>query len=80
MPFDKILQLNLTQHIEKNLLLNVSPAFASIPVMTMVLLPGLRFLVRLCTDMGLKDVQEYATKLKRVEKLKEIREQVCGFL
>ena len=39
--------------------------------------PGLRFLVRLCTDMGLKETQEYATKLKRVEKLKEMREQVC---
>ncbi|TKS67688.1 Intraflagellar transport protein 88 -like protein [Collichthys lucidus] len=36
---------------------------------------GLRFLVRLCTDMGLKEVQEYATKLKKVEKMKEIREQ-----
>uniref|UniRef100_A0A4W6DP79 Intraflagellar transport protein 88 homolog n=1 Tax=Lates calcarifer TaxID=8187 RepID=A0A4W6DP79_LATCA len=36
----------------------------------------LRFLVRLCTDMGLKEVQEYATKLKKVEKMKEIREQV----
>jgi hypothetical protein len=36
---------------------------------------GLRFLVHLCTDMGLK-FQEYATKLKRVEKMKEIREQV----
>ncbi|XP_051635076.1 intraflagellar transport protein 88 homolog isoform X1 [Manacus candei] len=35
----------------------------------------LRFLVRLCTDMGLKEVQEYITKLKKVEKLKEIREQ-----
>ncbi|XP_068276175.1 intraflagellar transport protein 88 homolog isoform X2 [Nyctibius grandis] len=35
----------------------------------------LRFLVRLCTDMGLKEVQEYTTKLKKVEKLKEIREQ-----
>ncbi|CAM5076060.1 unnamed protein product [Eretmochelys imbricata] len=35
----------------------------------------LRFLVRLCTDMGLREVQEYVTKLKRVEKLKEIREQ-----
>ncbi|KAL6100387.1 ift88 [Pungitius sinensis] len=34
----------------------------------------LRFLVRLCTDMGLKDVQEYATKLKKAEKMKEIRE------
>uniref|UniRef100_A0A665V0L7 Intraflagellar transport 88 homolog n=1 Tax=Echeneis naucrates TaxID=173247 RepID=A0A665V0L7_ECHNA len=38
----------------------------------------LRFLVRLCTDMGLKEVQEYATKLKKVEKMKEIREQVKG--
>lgn len=37
---------------------------------------GLRFLVRLCTDMGMKEMQEYATKLKRVEKLKELREQV----
>lgn len=37
---------------------------------------GLRFLVRLCTDIGLKEVQEYATKLKRLEKMKEIREQV----
>ncbi|XP_032878628.1 intraflagellar transport protein 88 homolog [Amblyraja radiata] len=35
----------------------------------------LRFLVRLCTDMGLKEVQEYATRLKKIEKLKEIREQ-----
>lgn len=42
-----------------------------------IALLGLRFLVRLCTDMGLKEIQEYATKLKRVEKLKEIREQVC---
>jgi len=37
---------------------------------------GLRFLVRLSTDMGLKEVQEYATKLKKVEKMKELREQV----
>lgn len=43
------------------------------------MLAGLRFLVRLCTDMGLKDVQEYATKLKKAEKMKEIREQVRGF-
>ncbi|XP_055101256.1 intraflagellar transport protein 88 homolog isoform X6 [Symphalangus syndactylus] len=35
----------------------------------------LRFLVRLCTDLGLKDAQEYAIKLKRLEKMKEIREQ-----
>lgn len=26
--------------------------------------------------MGLKEVQEYATKLKKAEKMKEIREQV----
>lgn len=37
---------------------------------------GLRFLVRLCTDMQLKEAQDYATKLKKVEKMKEIREQV----
>nr|XP_021524976.1 intraflagellar transport protein 88 homolog [Aotus nancymaae] len=35
----------------------------------------LRFLVRLCTNLGLKDAQEYARKLKRLEKMKEIREQ-----
>ncbi|KAJ3601457.1 hypothetical protein NHX12_032425 [Muraenolepis orangiensis] len=35
----------------------------------------LRFLVRLCTDMGMREVQEYATKMKKVEKMKEIREQ-----
>uniref|UniRef100_H2ZWI9 Intraflagellar transport protein 88 homolog n=2 Tax=Latimeria chalumnae TaxID=7897 RepID=H2ZWI9_LATCH len=35
----------------------------------------LRFLVRLCTDIGLKEVQEYATKLKKAEKIKEMREQ-----
>ncbi|RVE58222.1 hypothetical protein OJAV_G00206940 [Oryzias javanicus] len=35
----------------------------------------LHFLVRLCTDMGLKEVQDYETKLKKAEKAKEIREQ-----
>lgn len=35
----------------------------------------LRFIVRLCTDMGLNEVQDYATKLKKVEKMKELREQ-----
>ncbi|XP_020568872.1 intraflagellar transport protein 88 homolog isoform X2 [Oryzias latipes] len=35
----------------------------------------LRFLVRLSTDMGLKEVQDYATKLKKAEKTKEIQEQ-----
>ncbi|KAM9344388.1 intraflagellar transport protein 88 homolog [Pholidichthys leucotaenia] len=35
----------------------------------------LRFLVRLCTDMRLKEVSEYTTKLKKTEKMKEIKEQ-----
>ncbi|XP_075054953.1 intraflagellar transport protein 88 homolog isoform X2 [Mixophyes fleayi] len=35
----------------------------------------LHFLVRLCTDIGLKEVQEYETKLKKVEKMKELKEQ-----
>uniref|UniRef100_A0A9J8DF30 Intraflagellar transport 88 homolog n=1 Tax=Cyprinus carpio carpio TaxID=630221 RepID=A0A9J8DF30_CYPCA len=34
---------------------------------------SLRFLVRLCTDMGLIEVQNYATKLKKVEKIREQR-------
>ncbi|XP_048258387.1 intraflagellar transport protein 88 homolog isoform X3 [Haliotis rufescens] len=35
----------------------------------------LKFLVRLCTDMGLKEAQDYATKLKKAEKAKELRDQ-----
>ncbi|XP_014674205.1 PREDICTED: intraflagellar transport protein 88 homolog [Priapulus caudatus] len=35
----------------------------------------LKFLVRLCTDMGLKETQEYANKLKKAEKAKELRDQ-----
>lgn len=35
----------------------------------------LKFLVRICTDLGLKELQEYANKLKKAEKAKEIREQ-----
>ncbi|XP_041354058.1 intraflagellar transport protein 88 homolog isoform X2 [Gigantopelta aegis] len=35
----------------------------------------LKFLVRLCTDLGMKDAQEYATKLKKAEKAKELRDQ-----
>jgi intraflagellar transport protein 88 len=33
--------------------------------------------VRICTDLGLKDVQEYAQKLMKAEKTKELKEQVC---
>jgi intraflagellar transport protein 88 len=36
----------------------------------------LKFLVRICTDLGLKDVQEYAQKLKKAEKARELKEQV----
>eukprot|EP00118_Oscarella_pearsei_P028332 m.1902 g.1902 ORF g.1902 m.1902 type:complete len:844 (+) comp8022_c0_seq1:68-2599(+) len=35
----------------------------------------LKFLVRLCTDMGLKEVHEYVTKLKKAEKLRDQKEQ-----
>lgn len=35
----------------------------------------LKFLVRICTDLGLKDVQEYAQKLMKAEKAKELKEQ-----
>lgn len=31
-------------------------------------MPGLRFLVKICTDLGMKDVDEYKTKLARLEK------------
>jgi hypothetical protein len=44
------------------------------------LIAGLRFLVRLCTDMGLSDVQEYAARLKRAEKAKEAKEKVNDLL
>ena len=38
---------------------------------------GLKFLVRLCTDMNLKEAQEYANKLKKAEKMQKLREEVC---
>lgn len=40
-------------------------------------LAGLRYLMRICSDLGLPEAQEYATKLKKAEKTKELREQVC---
>ena len=36
----------------------------------------LKFLVRLCSDLGLKEVQEYSLKLKKAEKAREARRQV----
>lgn len=35
----------------------------------------LRFLVRLCTDMGLSEVQEYAARLKKAEKARESKDK-----
>lgn len=35
----------------------------------------LKFLVRLCTDLGLQEAAEYAIKLKKAEKAKELKEQ-----
>ncbi|XP_027044072.1 intraflagellar transport protein 88 homolog [Pocillopora verrucosa] len=35
----------------------------------------LKFLVRICTDLGLKDVQDYAQKLKKAEKAREMKQQ-----
>lgn len=35
----------------------------------------LKFLVRLCSDLGLKEAQLYATELKRAEKAKELRDR-----
>ncbi|XP_065906422.1 intraflagellar transport protein 88 homolog [Dysidea avara] len=35
----------------------------------------LKFLVRLCTDLGLKDAQEYIQKLKKAEKARETKQQ-----
>ena len=37
---------------------------------------GLKFLVRLCTDMNLKEAQEFANKLKKAEKMQKLREEV----
>ena len=40
---------------------------------------GLKFLVRLCTDMNLKEAQDYANKLKKAEKMQKLREEVQHF-
>ena len=35
----------------------------------------LRFMVRLCSDLGLKEVQEYSLKLRKAEKAAEAKQQ-----
>ncbi|XP_069680565.1 intraflagellar transport protein 88 homolog [Periplaneta americana] len=36
----------------------------------------LKFLIRLCSDLGLKEATEYALELKKAEKAKEVRERI----
>ena len=35
----------------------------------------LRFMVRLCSDLGLKEAQEYSLKLRKAEKAAEVKQQ-----
>jgi intraflagellar transport protein 88 len=39
-------------------------------------LTGLKFLVRLCSDLGIKEAAQYALELKKAEKAKEVRERI----
>jgi hypothetical protein len=42
-----------------------------------VLLAGLQFLVRICSDLGMRgEATEYAALLKKAEKSKEVRERI----
>lgn len=36
----------------------------------------LRFLIRLCTDLGMKELQDYTYELRKIEKSKEVRDRV----
>ena len=36
---------------------------------------GLKFLVRICTDLGLKEAADYSIELKKAEKSKEMRDE-----
>lgn len=36
----------------------------------------LRFLARLCSDLGMREAQEYTMELKKIEKSKEVRDRV----
>lgn len=35
----------------------------------------LKFLIRMCTDLGLRELDEYSASLKKAEKMKELKEQ-----
>lgn len=36
----------------------------------------LRFLVRLCTELGMREAQDYVLELKRLEKAREVRDRL----
>lgn len=36
----------------------------------------LRFLIHLCSELGMREAQEYALELKKLEKTKEVRDRV----
>lgn len=38
----------------------------------------LRFLARLCSDLGMREAQDYTLELKKLEKAKEVRERVTS--
>lgn len=38
----------------------------------------LRFLARLCSDLGMREAQDYTLELKKIEKSKEVRERVTS--
>lgn len=38
----------------------------------------LRFLARLCSDLGMREGQEYTLELKKLEKAKDVRERVAS--
>nr|XP_057939067.1 intraflagellar transport protein 88 homolog isoform X2 [Doryrhamphus excisus] len=63
------------QYFERAILVQPSEVRWQLMVASCYRRSGLRFLVRLSQDMGLQEVQDYATKLKKVEKMKELREQ-----
>lgn len=37
---------------------------------------GLKLLIRICTDLGLKEASEYSELLRKAEKAKDIRERI----
>jgi intraflagellar transport protein 88 len=53
------------------------PVFAVLVVDIFYLnLAGLKFLIRLCSDLGIKEAAQYALELKKAEKAKEVRERI----